>query len=686
MLLLGDELIRDPIMAVFELVKNAYDADSPKAKITMRNLDDPDSAVILVKDSGTGMNPETVRGVWLEPGTDFRKNQREQQARTKIHRRLPLGEKGVGRFAVHKLGDRIQLITRSKGKPEILVSIDWRDFSESKYLNDVEVDIKEREPEFFTDGKTGTIIKISALRHEWTRAMVRKLSRAITSICSPFGESGDFTADLVLPEQKDWLKNLLSYDDVLELALFQGKCTIRKGSLSYEYQFKPYSSMAQVKGRTVTKKGMRLPVEEELPKNYFIDFDLEINIFDREPRILELGVSDKQGLKQVLDQAGGVRVYLDGVRVFDYGEPGNDWLDLGGRRVNIPSRRISNNIVLGAVLLTSEHLLNSVPVKSEKRVIEEFRLREKTNREGFVENAAYNYLKEAVIFVLQQIENERNQDKERIRALYAKTKSKGSALDIIQELRIAVKKAHVEKQLKGYIDRIERDYIEIRDRFLVSASAGLSLSVVIHEIEKGVRELAKTVEIEKASQKVLQLTKHVAELVEGFASLMRGSSQTKQTLEALVSQATLNTKLRLRAHKITLEKDLQSSSKVLCSRRLVVSTIMNLIDNSIWWLDAHYGLESKEKRILLATRETRNECAIIVADNGPGFSDPSEFLTKPFFSRRPDGMGLGLHIASEVMKAHGGLLEVGESDISDIPDEFTGAVVTLIFKLSESSS
>ena len=69
MLLLGDELIRDPIMAVFELVKNAYDADSSEAQITMKALDDPDNAVIFVKDSGTGMDLATVRGEPV-PGSD----------------------------------------------------------------------------------------------------------------------------------------------------------------------------------------------------------------------------------------------------------------------------------------------------------------------------------------------------------------------------------------------------------------------------------------------------------------------------------------------------------------------------------------------------------------------------------------------------------------------------------------
>ena len=78
LLLLGDQLIRDPGVAVFELVKNAFDADSPNATVTMSRVDDPARGQILVEDSGVGMDAETVSAVWLEPGTDNRIKQKEK--------------------------------------------------------------------------------------------------------------------------------------------------------------------------------------------------------------------------------------------------------------------------------------------------------------------------------------------------------------------------------------------------------------------------------------------------------------------------------------------------------------------------------------------------------------------------------------------------------------------------------
>ena len=119
LLLLGDQLIRDAGLAVFELVKNSYDADASRCTVTMHDLTEPEKARIVIQDTGTGMDIDTVKNVWLEPGTENRATQRRRGGRSKKYRRLPLGEKGVGRFAAHKLGREIELITRVTRKLEV---------------------------------------------------------------------------------------------------------------------------------------------------------------------------------------------------------------------------------------------------------------------------------------------------------------------------------------------------------------------------------------------------------------------------------------------------------------------------------------------------------------------------------------------------------------------------------------
>lgn len=671
LLLLGDQLIRDPGIAVFELVKNAYDADSPNARIVMEHLDNPEEGRIVVEDSGTGMDSNTITSVWLEPGTDYRKRQKEIGERTPIYHRLPLGEKGVGRFAAHKLGRKISLISRKADQPEVLVEIDWDDFNQNKPLSDIPVDIVERTPAVFTGNQTGTRIEITHLWQAWSRGMVRKLARAVNSICSPFDREGEFMVEFSLPDNQEWLKGLMTVPQIMEYALFRAHCEISADTLRYSYEFLPYPAMREVVSRKFPYEGpVPKKINPEIIKREIGDFTVDLYIFDREPIVLELGITDRKGLTNFLDENGGIRVYRDNVRVYDYGEPENDWLDLDAKRVNIPAKRISNNIVIGAVSLNLE---------TSKGLVE------KTNREGFVDNQASQALKSAVEYVVRQIEAERNKDKERIRNAYGRTqanKKREPVLDELTVLRQQIQKRGLEKELGSLIDRVEADFTLIRDRFISSASTGLSLSVVIHEVEKGISELKEAVEKEPVSEKIRELARHLADLVEGFAALIRRSGRSKERAGDLIKNAVFNTKFRLKLHGITLElaPDIEDF-EVTCSRRLIISTLMNLIDNSIWWLDNKWGETPGQKKISIGTsRLFGGDPAIVVADNGPGFMDFPEDLVEPFFSRKPDGMGLGLHLADQVMKAQGGRLEFPVPQVIGLSETYTGAIVALVFK------
>jgi hypothetical protein len=118
-----------------------------------------------------------------------------------------------------------------------------------------------------------------------------------------------------------------------------------------------------------------------IPANSFAEYAPEPNPDTKKKDVVWFALNDVlrdvtddvKGLKDYLDENGGVRIYRDGTRVYDFGEPGNDWLNLDIRRVNTPTARTSNNQVLGALCLDATTSGD---------------LREKTNREGFIENDA----------------------------------------------------------------------------------------------------------------------------------------------------------------------------------------------------------------------------------------------------------------------------------------------------------
>lgn len=687
--LLGDQLIRDANIAVFELVKNAYDADASECVVTMLDIDNQNKGIIAIEDDGDGMTYETVTGVWLEPGTEFRSQQKDQDTRSR-KLRLPLGEKGIGRFAAHKLGKRIKLITRAMGKNEVVIDLDWEKiFSQPKYLSEINIPVHQRKPLHFTGSKTGTRIEISGIRDKWTKGKVRDLSRSITAICSPFEGDHDtyeFKASLVLrPDPGKWLQGLLEIEKILDLSIFRGNGTFKGEEISYTYEFKALPAMlTKIANRKLplqTAKVMgSMPedIENALPgrrpKQQVINLDdynigpvsFSFYIFDRDPLILELATTDKAGLKKFLDANGGIRVYRDRMRVYDFGESGNDWLDLGGRRVNIPVRRIGNNQIIGAIMLDGKTSAKA--------------LREKTNREGFIENDAYEALKVAVLFALRQIEMERNMDKERLRKAYSKSKAKAPVIEDLSELRERLKDKNLLKELGPIVDRVETQFQEVCDRLITAAGSGLSLAVVLHEVEKIVAETVEAVDQNADKQTIVRLVHRISDIVDGLTFLVRSSGRRKEKASVLIKQALFNFDYRFRAHGIKIINGMDDGDHdftATCVRRLIVSTLTNLLDNCIYWLD---NKGDKDKRIYIGTtRDLPEGLSFVVADNGPGFNpqDAPEYLVQPFFSRKADGMGLGLHIANEVAKIHKGQLLFPEISDLSLPSKINGAVVAI---------
>lgn len=673
LLLLGDQLIRDAGLAVFELVKNAYDADATRCVVTLHNSEDTTAATITVEDDGSGMDLATVLNVWLEPGTEFRSEQREEGRRSPKHKRLPLGEKGVGRFAVHKLGRQIEVVTRVAHANEIVISIDWHAFETTKYLSDVPVSVTQRKPRHFVGRKHGTLITVSSLREQWTRGRVRELHRSVTSICSPFSGPDKFVAELKLVPDNDWKKGLLDPKRVLEDALFRATGAIHGSTLTLDYEFTPLPGMAEkIEGRSVPdftaelmSIGTRPTKKLDLTGRGIGHVDFDFRIFDLEPAVLQLATTDKAGLKAYLNLNGGVRVYRDGVRIFDFGEPGNDWLDLGGRRVNRPTQKVSNNQIIGAIHLKS---------KESRGLIE------KTNREGFIENDAYASFRDAIVFALTQVEVERAKDKKRMRQQYSRTSLKEPVVDELAELRDNIQERGLTEELGGYLDRIEKQFRDVRERLLTAAGPGLTLTVVIHEVEKIIKELSEALKRGAERAKIIALVRHLSEVIDGLSFLVRKSGNTREKAGAMIAQAVFNTEYRLKGYNIKVTNGLEKGDRdftVRCVRRLIISTLMNLVDNSIYWLE---NRGATNKQIYLGTSyDLDGKPSIIVADNGPGFQDAPEYLVEPFITRKPDGMGLGLHIADEVMKIHEGKLLFPSRGDVDLPAAFTGAIVALQF-------
>ena len=366
---LGEDLIKNESIALLELVKNSYDAYASHCKVYFHYEGDNISR-IEVEDDGGGMSVDVIENVWLVIGTDFK----HKQITKKKFGRAPLGEKGIGRLGVHKLGKKITLISKTKTDNEVVLAIDWSSLDAVKEIDDFLVDVKENNtPEYFTKGNTGTRIVIERLKASWDRRQLREVYRNLMSLNSPFAHGSD-SFSVEVQSNSDVFDGLPNFSEIVANGgLYFGHCTMAGSCITdFRYDFRPWSSLTKIQGRTVLYKdqkkmhpedfkirGWKIPEGKKTREPYPIDLaalnigpvEFDIVIFEKEPAVFSFINAEKKTVIDYLNDNGGIRVYRDNVRVYDYGEADNDWLGIDLRRVHRVGGNVSNNIILGSVRL-----------------------------------------------------------------------------------------------------------------------------------------------------------------------------------------------------------------------------------------------------------------------------------------------------------------------------------------------
>src|ERR1035437_4356304 len=185
--IIGDQLITNKIVGIIEVVKNCYDADAENVQVRFFNmanhgknyLTEKEQPYIEIEDDGEGMTLDTIQTIWLRPATPNKLDKRRNKQDITKRGRIIQGEKGIGRFAIHKLGEKIHVYTKAFGNDEVKLEMDFTEYNPEKadlfnlpeteykllnkvfnnwYLNDPPEEIKKSH---------GTLIRIYHLRDEW---------------------------------------------------------------------------------------------------------------------------------------------------------------------------------------------------------------------------------------------------------------------------------------------------------------------------------------------------------------------------------------------------------------------------------------------------------------------------------------------------------------------------------------
>ena len=352
---LGKELVARQETAVSELVKNCYDADANN--VTLSFIDsDAIGGTLKIQDDGDGMNrEELVNGFMRISSTDKLHN---PVSRTYIRKRA--GQKGIGRFAVQRLGNKLTIITQTLDSNDaLMLTIDWDDYKGDTNLgsisNTLKIIPKKREK--------GTTLIISGLRERWSEAAIQRIYNYVSDIIQPFA----------LTERKN-VEDQTRIDDTKDSG-FKTKFvkindTVTKSIGNELLQFHS-SAVATIEGwidetgiGVYTIESDKLDINEigqigNNPDDNTIPFDKLKNVkfrayyFIYDSDLVPKMQSTK--IKKLAQSQGGIRLYRNGFRVLPYGEPSNDWLKLDKSlrtRSILPSH--GNNNFFGFVELTDE--------------------------------------------------------------------------------------------------------------------------------------------------------------------------------------------------------------------------------------------------------------------------------------------------------------------------------------------
>jgi signal transduction histidine kinase len=418
---LGERLVTTPHVALAELVKNAYDADATEVRVTIREGENS-GPEIVVEDNGCGMTLKQIKDYWMRIG-----NPHKEKQGTSLRFGRPLtGSKGIGRFCVRRLGSAVRLESTAFEKRKLRFSaldINWKDFIPGKDV--ASVPVKGR-----TDPakgkKTGLKLIMSGLGWiEWRPLEDQRsyayLLRQLATLAANRGAHRDgFELDpgfkvMLNAPALEYGAALAGYVDAEEDKSEGRAVDIRERLMNAGWALLTADVEKDGKVKCTLESANPVGKRDFTSVQKFStlhDISLKLAIFVEEPgwnRNEKLVPTGK--LNTILNDWGGVQLRQRGMRIFPYGDPGDDWLDIErdrARRLGKPPQddliNFANTLKARTPLETGRVLLNMLSPKAYLGAVEvgdsQTGLVAKADREGYVENKVFQELKQFVRFAI----------------------------------------------------------------------------------------------------------------------------------------------------------------------------------------------------------------------------------------------------------------------------------------------
>jgi len=724
---LGEQLIGSEKVGILELIKNSIDAQSTYCRVLIEKIknlpsqrvdfefSNYDGPIIVVDDDGIGMTMEVIKNGWLRPASTLKtevkeKLKRERDSARKSGKlgtydalvknlkkehggRLPLGEKGVGRFATHRLGRFLELRTKTVNFDyELVLRIDWNKFdlihNKGVDLDSIGISLTRENPSRdYGISNSGTRLIIYGGREgfKWDRDSVEDLNRSILNLNSPRRnqekEKVSFHAFLECPQIDDLPSEQIyeSSTPNFELnVLINEKGVVESSELIFSH---PTDKMPPYEWNE--DDGLDLRIKDMDRPSFWIrngikrvpecgPFFMNMKVWYRRKEWVD--IADYRGLAKYLADFGGMSIYRDDILVFDSKLGAEtDWLGLTEDKTK-NAYKISYRDFIGFIEIDQENNTDLI---------------DKTNREGMISNQAFkdlSALSKNVVntIVLPRYLSKRDEYNELMKGITSDSKvikqvanqtSKlignistnnypieedpfsifDSIWENIDDRRPGL--VNLEKSIKELQSSI-RLLEDVQDQFLEHAGFGISVAISLHEINKiathfyySVLHILDSGKMDDIELNQLQDTsKSLRTELKRLGPLrsIRNEKRITFSVTQSIYYASEIFKRRMKAKNIVFEVINPEKDFEIYGRYTALNQVFgNLFDNSIYWIE-NKSIERGE----ICVEFDQKYRTVTFADSGTGISDiirPNLF--QPGYSLKVPKSGLGLYICKSYLNS-----------------------------------
>ena len=665
--LLGVQNFSTEEAAVLELVKNSYDANA--LDVTLKLLD----KTLIITDNGDGMDSDDIKKDWMHIGKSS-KSYKFIDTNNKV--RIQAGSKGVGRFALSRLGKNIELYSKKSGKMGVIWSTDWN-------TSTLKIDRNNKEK--------GTRIIVNELREKWNDKRIKKLNKYLEKTYNDtamkiriISNGYDEFVALHFPKPepgKNCRSNIkLKYSNgILSVTIFSDEFIEDAKKYCLEINLNEYHSEINVVDEFEGNEIVEIVGEElsdklreigEFSANLF--FNLSATNFDKE-KFLYKYLNTTESIES------GVVLYRNAFSISSY-EGEKDWLGLGKRSRKSPAAashptgawRVRENQISGYVLID----------KKENKVLQDL-----MNRQGIDENIYYQLFVEIILIgikyferyrqtIIRKINNKNNFEEKKKKTISDKIIRNPKIIGKldIKDTNILVNEIKAYKQEEKQYERKNAD-LEKQHKYDVRilnslATSGMKATSVAHEINNERNQMEPFYEdIIKALKKydvwkivdnpenrkiacedipsLLENNNFAVKKILGFIDAILEKVEKKQfkvesiNVKEIVDQISDN--WRKDYAWIVIDTRIDDGLNFNISRDTFHTIFDNLILNSV-----QQNNKIGELKIVIEIKMNSNRLNIKYSDNGKGLS--KKYLNKPEIildaheTTRHNGHGLGMWI------------------------------------------